>query len=122
MSTPAAQATLIALMRDAARGPKRDGLFALWLTLRVAEDQAADLFGERAHRRRVAALEHRLSSLAVPAPLRRGLLAALADLRTGHADGARLALSRLAAPVRDSLGGDAGDAVHRAAQRVAATR
>lgn len=121
MSQPAPQAALLSLMRDSGRGPKREGLFALWLTLRVAEDQADEAFPERAHRRRVSALENRLTSLSMPAPLRRGLLAALTDLKAGTADGASQALARLAAPARDSLGSEAGEAVHRAARRVAAT-
>src|SRR5690606_19664046 len=121
MSQPPPQAALLTLMRDSTRGPKREGLFALWLTLRVAEDQADGAFSERAQRRRVTALERRLTSLSIPAPLRRGLLAALTDLKPGTADGAAQALARLAAPARDSLGTEAGEAVHRAARRVAAT-
>lgn len=121
MTPPSPQAALLALMRDTSRGPKREGLFALWLTVRVAEDQADTAFAERAQRRRVAALEKRLTSLALPAPLRRGLAAALSDLRTGTAEAGALALSRLAAPARDSLGADAAEAVQRAARRVAAT-
>lgn len=121
MNPPAPQAAILALMAATGRGPRREGLFALWLMLRVAEDQADGTFAERPQRRRVVALERRLTSLALPAPLRRGLLAALADLRTGTADAATLALSRLAAPARDSLGSEAGEAVQRAARRVAAT-
>lgn len=121
MNPPPPQAALLALLASSGRGPRREGLFALWLMLRVAEDQADGRFAERAQRRRVAALERRLASLAVPAPVRRGLLAALADLRTGTAEAAGLALARLAAPARDGLGAEAGEAVQRAARRVAAT-
>ena len=121
MSPPAPQAALLTLMLASGRGPKREGLFALWLTLRVAEDQADGAVPERGQRRRVTALEQRLTSLSMPAPLRRGLLAALTDLKAGSADGASQALARLAAPARDSLGTEAGEAVQRAARRVAAT-
>ncbi|MGH7628625.1 MAG: hypothetical protein ACREOF_04410, partial [Gemmatimonadales bacterium] len=60
---PAATA-LLELLPRTARGPKRDGVFALWLTVRVARDVRAGSPGlDRAHRRRVGALEQRLSSL-----------------------------------------------------------
>src|SRR5687768_916469 len=78
---PAATA-LLELLPRTGRGPRRDGIFALWLTVRVARDLRTGSPGlERAHRRRVAALAQRLSSLALPAPLRRALTAALADLQ-----------------------------------------
>src|SRR6185503_10094693 len=36
-ATTAAEERLVALIAEAARGPKRDGLFALWLVVRTAE-------------------------------------------------------------------------------------
>jgi hypothetical protein len=36
-SVTASEARLVALAAEAARGPRRDGLYALWLTLRAAE-------------------------------------------------------------------------------------
>ncbi len=113
--------TLVTLLRDSGRGPRREGLFALWLTLRVAEDLAEGTLAERTHRRRVTALERRLSSLALPPPLRRGLQAALAELKGGAPDGAALALLHLVAPARDGVGADAAEALGKAARRVAAT-
>lgn len=113
--------TLVTLLRDSGRGPRREGLFALWLTLRVAEDLAEGALAERTHRRRVTALERRLSSLALPPPLRRGLQAAVAELRAGAPDGAALALSHLVAPAREGVGADAAEALGKAARRVAAT-
>ncbi len=36
-ATTAAEERLIGLVADAVRGPRRDGLFALWLVVRAAE-------------------------------------------------------------------------------------
>lgn len=113
---PAATA-LLELLPHTARGPKRDGIFALWLTLRVARDvRRGSVALERAHRRRVAALEQRLSSLALPPPLRRGLAAAVAELLTPDASGAARALSQLVAPARETAGPEAAEAVASAAR------
>lgn len=104
-----------------ARGPKREGVFALWLTVRVALDVATDVaVAERAQRRRVLALEKRLSSLTLPPPLRRALAGTLAQLRDLRPDGAALALAQLVAPARDTVGGEAGEAVQRAAREAQA--
>ena len=111
---------LVKLMGEMPRGPRREGVFALWLTLRVAED--AFLLPpppERAMRRRVAALEQRFSSLTLPAPLRRALGAALAELREPRREQAALVLQQLIAPSRDVLGSEAGDALGRAARAAA---
>jgi len=113
---PAATA-LLELLPRTGRGPKRDGIFALWLTLRVARDaRGGSPPMERAHRRRVAALEQRLSSLALPAPLRRALAAAVAELLAPDASAAARALSQLVAPARETAGADAADAVASAAR------
>ncbi|HEU5169835.1 MAG TPA: hypothetical protein VFU46_04820 [Gemmatimonadales bacterium] len=113
---PAATA-LVELLPRTARGPRRDGIFALWLTTRVAQDLAAEApAAERSHRRRVAALGQRLSSLAVAPPLRRALAAALAELAAGtSADAARI-LSQLIAPARETAGPEAADALALAAR------
>jgi hypothetical protein len=113
---PAATA-LLELLPGASRGPRRDGIFALWLTLRVARDvRGGSPALERAHRRRVAALEQRLSSLTLPPPLRRALAAALAEMVGGDAAGAARALSQLVAPARETAGSDAAAAVASAAR------
>jgi hypothetical protein len=107
---------MLRLLGGTARGPKREGTFAVWLTMRVAEDLTLpDRPGERAHRRRVLALEQRLTSLTLPAPLRRGLQATLAQLRNPRPELAAVALSQLVAPVRESLGAEAAEAVRGAA-------
>jgi hypothetical protein len=112
-----AGATLVKLMGEMPRGPRREGLFALWLTLRITEDLLlVPPQPERAVKRRVAALEQRLSSLSLPAPLRRALVAALSALVEAGRDQASLVLQQLVAPTRETLGADAGEAVSRAAR------
>lgn len=120
VASPAGLA-LLGLLRDSDRGPRREGLLALWLVLRVAEDLAEGDLPERGHRRRVTALERRLTSLTLPPTVRRGLQAALGELKGTAPDGATLALLSLVAPARDGIGADAADTLARAARRVAAT-
>ncbi|MBA3522506.1 MAG: hypothetical protein H0T90_08400 [Gemmatimonadales bacterium] len=113
---PAATA-LLALLPQTGRGPRREGIFALWLTVRVAQDLLRDPPPpERAHRRRLQALEHRLSSLTMPAPLRRALAAALSQLRECQGETAAQVLSQLVAPAREAGGPEAGDALALAAR------
>ncbi len=114
---PAASA-LLDLLSQAGRGPKRGGIFALWLTLRVAQDLLLDPPpADRAQRRRVQALERRLSSLTMPPPLRRALGAAVSQLRDANAETAAQVLSQLVAPARETGGAEAGDAVALAAKQ-----
>ena len=112
-----AAAALLELLLHAARGPKREGIFALWLTVRVAQDLLLDPPpAERAHRRRVEALARRLSSLTMPAPLRRALATAIDQLQDGTPAVAAQVLSQLVAPAREAGGADVGDAIARAAR------
>ena len=71
---------------------------------------------ERAFRRRVGLLRRRLSSLTVPAPLRRALTAAVGSLERATATDASTILSLLAAPARDTVGPEVGDALARSAR------
>jgi hypothetical protein len=113
---PAATA-LIGLLPQTGRGPHREGIFALWLTVRVAQDLLRDPPpAERAHRRRLQALEHRLSSLTMPPPLRRALAAAMNQLREAKPETAVQVLSQLVAPAREAGGAEAGDALAQAAR------
>jgi len=112
---PAASA-LLQLLPQTGRGPRREGIFALWLTVRVAQDLVREPPAERAHRRRLQALEHRLSSLTLPPPLRRALGTAISQLRDARSDTAVQVLSQLVAPARESGGTEAGDAVAQAAR------
>ena len=117
---PAASA-LLALLPTIGRGPKRGGIFALWLTVRVAQDLLLEPpFADRAQRRRVQALERRLSSLTMPPPLRRALGAAVSQLREARADAAAQVLSQLVAPARETGGHEAGEAVALAARQARA--
>jgi hypothetical protein len=113
---PAATA-LLGLLPQTGRGPRREGIFALWLTVRVAQDLLRDPpLTERAHRRRLQALEHRLSSLTMPPPLRRALAAAMSQLREARPETAVQVLSQLVAPAREAGGPEAGDALVQAAR------
>jgi hypothetical protein len=116
VTTPAEE-RLIGLAAVAARGPKRNGLFALWLVVRAAEALLPPQpVSGRNHRRRLQALQARLASLALPAPLRRAVVAARDHLEPGTAAAAALVLSQLVAPARDVLGPEAGDAIGVAAR------
>lgn len=111
--------SLLALQRQFERGPKREGAFALWLTVRVAIDLGTNESPpDKADRRRVALLGQRLAPLAVPRPLSRGLVAALGHLEGGTPAGARVALAQLVAPARDALGTEAAEAVALAARQI----
>lgn len=112
-----ASATLVELLPRIARGPRRGGVFAIWLTVRVAQDLLLDSPpAERAHRRRLQALEQRISSLTMPATLRRALASALNQLREGTPQAAAQVLSQLAAPAAEAGGAEAGEAVGSAAR------
>ena len=112
-----ATTALIELLPRTARGPRREGIFALWLTVRVAQDLLLDPPPpERAYRRRIAALEQRLFSLTLPPPLRRALSGAIAQLREARFEVASSVLSQLAAPARETAGTEAGEAVALAAR------
>jgi hypothetical protein len=71
---------------------------------------------ERAARRRLLALESRLSSLTLPPPLRRALAGAMLQLRENGPAGVPLALGALVAPARETAGNEAGEAIQRAAR------
>ena len=111
------QSALLSLLPQIGRGPRRGGIFALWLTLRVAQDVLLDPPPpERGQRRRVQALERRLSSLTMPPPLRRALGAATSQLRDASPETAAQVLSQLVAPARETGGAEAGEAVALAAR------
>lgn len=117
--SPAASA-LVRLMSELPRGPRRDSAFALWLTVRVAEDlYLVPPLPDQAVRRRVTALGERLTRLSLAAPLRRALASALAELGEPSPERVSLALRQLIAPTRDVLGKEAGDALGLAANRKA---
>jgi hypothetical protein len=112
-----ASAELVRLLARTARGPRREGIYALWLTVRVTQDLLlTPPLAERTHRRRVAALEHRLATLTLPPQLRRALAAALLQLRNPRVETAADVLAQLAAPARDGAGAEAGEVISVAAK------
>ncbi|HEX6644704.1 MAG TPA: hypothetical protein VF037_08500 [Gemmatimonadales bacterium] len=112
-----ASSALADLLARTARGPRREGVYALWLTVRVVQDLLLDPpQPERAQRRRLAALEQRLSSLTVPPPLRRALAGAFTQLASAEPASAPVILSQLVAPARETAGAEAGEAVALAAK------
>ena len=113
-----AATALLRLLPQTGRGPKRGGIFALWLTLRVAQDLLLDPpIGERAQRRRIQALEHRLSSITMAPPLRRALAGAVNQLKDLRPESAAQVLSLLTAPAREVGGAEAGEAIALAARQ-----
>ncbi|HXQ27959.1 MAG TPA: hypothetical protein VN848_01720 [Gemmatimonadales bacterium] len=116
-STTPCEERLVALLAAAARGPEREGLFALWLVVRAAEGLMTPLPpSPRAHRRRLQALEARLATLVVPGPLQRALVAARQHLEPATPGAGALALAQLVAPAREVLGLQVGEAVGVAAR------
>lgn len=112
-----ASTELLSLMPRTARGPRRDGVFALWLTVRAALDLLLEPpLSERVHRKRITALEARLSSLSLPAPLRRALTAALLHLRDARPETAAPVLAHLVAPARETVGAEVSEALALAAR------
>lgn len=109
---PRAEDRLLELVAQSARGPRRDGLFALWLLLRVLQDlQSPAPCPERLHRRRVAALERRLATVTLPAPFRRAVTSAMAALADPATANPAVILAQLVAPVRESVNAEAGELV-----------
>lgn len=108
---------LVTLVAESKRGPRRDGLYALWLVVRAAEGcLAPSPVSRRNHRRRLQALETRLGGMALPAPLRRAFTAARQHLEPGTAAAAAIVLSELIAPAREVLGPEAAEVLAAAAR------
>jgi hypothetical protein len=104
-----AEDQLLELVAGSARGPRRDGLFALWLLVRVLQDMRREPYADRLQRRRVAALERRLASVTLPAPFRRAVTSAMAALATPATANPAVILAQLVAPVRESVNVEAGE-------------
>jgi len=112
MTTADGADPLLELLAASTRGPRREGLFAVWLTTRVALDQGLEPpLPERAQRRRIEALERRLARLSLSPPLRRALAGTLALLRDPGTRPAAMALQQLTAPVRETLGVEAAEVI-----------
>lgn len=113
----AVEERLLVEMDATARGPKRNGLFALWLIVRQCDGALPpDALSAKACAARLSGLERRLSSLTLPAPLRRALPASARELRSEHANRVPVTLQQLSAPAREAIGSAAGDALLLAAR------
>ena len=114
---------LVELLGRTARGPKREGVYALWLVVRAAEEGQLDPpVGAKLRERHLEALRHRLSTLTLPAPVRRAVTAALSHLADDTPEAPATALHQLTAPARDALGPEVADAVADAARAARRTR
>lgn len=109
---------LVTAMATTARGPRQNGVFALWLAIRLCDGLLPPHAPkERQQRERVTNVRRRLSSLSVPAPLRRALTAAFRDLDTTDMPSVAVTLQQLVAPARETLGQDVGEAMAVAARQ-----
>jgi hypothetical protein len=113
---PSADAIFATALQDSARGPDRDGVFALWLVVRAALGAAPPAHPPGRHAERLKAVAARLKSLNPPGPLRRSLAAAIADLAPGRATAPSVVLQHLVAPAAECLGRPVADAVAAAAR------
>jgi hypothetical protein len=114
---------LVELLGRSARGPRREGLFAVWLVVRAAEDLTLDPpLPPKLVARRLEGLRHRLATLTLPAPVRRGVTTAMSLLDEGTATAGVSALHQLSAPVREALGPEAGEAVAGAVRAARGTK
>ena len=102
-----AEDRLLETLADSARGPKRNGVFALWMFVRACDGLLPPHgLSPRAHRRRLQGLDRRLSSLSLPGPLKRALASGLRELAEASGAAAAMALHRLVAPTGETLGDD----------------
>jgi hypothetical protein len=116
--TPA-EDRLIESLAATSRGPRRNGTYALWLFVRTCGGLLPpEPLSHRSQRGRLAGLERRIRSLALPGPLRRALAGGVRELADGTTQAAAIALQQLIAPARESVGTEAGDAVALAARTV----
>lgn len=111
------EAVIAEALAFSARGPKRNGLYAIWLFLRLCGDLGPPFpVGDRSHRRRVQQFERRISSLTLPAELRRAIGTGADHLKAEEPDPAR-ALRAILSPSRQLLGHRAAEAVADALKR-----
>jgi hypothetical protein len=109
---------LVAALSAEARGPRRNGIYAVWLVTRVAEGMLPpDPLSPRAHQRRLEALQRRLTSVTLPAPLRRAVAGAIRLAADGSPRNAAMALHQLVAPVQETLGADLAETMAQAVAR-----
>ena len=97
-----ADRALIGALASSARGPERDGVFALWLVVRAALAAAPPAAPPARQSDRLRAVGQRVRSLTAPAPLRRSLGAALADLLPARGVAPTVVLTHLVAPAQET--------------------
>ena len=119
---PDADTAFAAALAESPRGPVRDGAFALWLVVRAALGVAPPQAPPAGHGERLAALAVRLKSLNTPGPLKRSMIAAIADLQPLKAVAPTIVLGHLVAPATETLGRRLGEAVAAAAAACRAAR
>ncbi len=97
-----ADRALVSALEASARGPERDGAFALWLVVRAALAAAPPAAPPARQAERLRAVGQRVRSLTAPVPLRRSLGAALADLLPARGVAPAVVLSHLVAPAQET--------------------
>ncbi|HET7042484.1 MAG TPA: hypothetical protein VFI13_10715 [Gemmatimonadales bacterium] len=123
MNWTPATARLTEAMARVARGPRREGVYAVWLVVRAAEDRSREPpIPPKLLTRQLESLTRRLATLTPPAAIRRGVASALALLAEGGPDAPAAALHQLTAPARDALGPEVADALHAAARAARAPK
>jgi hypothetical protein len=103
---------LIDCLQSAARGPRRNGMFALWLLVRACDDTLPPMtLSGRAKRRRLEATVKRCSSLSLQPTLKRAITRSIAELNSGTNGSVVAALQELVEPARECLGEEAAKAL-----------
>lgn len=112
MTTALPTTRLVELITRTARGPKREGIYALWLVVRAAELRKFDPpVAPKLLAKQLEALTHRVATLTPPAPIRRAVASALTLLADPAPDAPAAALHQLAAPAREALGTEVAEAI-----------
>ncbi len=105
---------MIDLLASSSRGPRRNGVYCLWLFLRACgELDSRDAASAKAHRK-LNALKGRLRSLSLPPGFKKAIAGALQTLETPTIGSAGATLSQLVVPSLETIGKDAGSVVRQA--------
>ena len=108
---------LVELLGGTARGPKREGVYAIWLVVRAAESRLVDpALPAKLKQKQLDGVRHRLTTLTLPAPVRRAVVTSLSLLEEDGPDAPASALHQLTAPAREALGPEVAEAVGHAAR------
>ena len=114
---------LVELLGHTARGPRREGVYAVWLVVRAAETrQLEPPLPAKVRGRQLEGVKQRLATLTLPAPVRRAVATSLSLLAEDAPDAAASALHQLTAPAREALGPEVAEAVAAAARAARGTK